>query len=143
MLTELKMMSLEARKAKAPEAGFLTTFLAEVRMRAKDDGNREPTESDMVKVAQRFQKSAEETKSVLEKAGKSYEMQDMELAILEKFLPKAISDEETKNIVLMVMQENNAVSMKDMGTVMAVLRSKYGHTIDMKKAGEFFKEQIC
>ncbi len=65
-----------------------------------------------------------------------------EIQIIEKYLPSQLSESEIEKICKEVIQMNNASSMKDMGKVMGVLKSKYGDVIDFSKASNILKSLL-
>ena len=69
------------------------------------------------------------------------EVEQNEYDVLISFLPKQLSDEETKNICEKIISELNASSLKDMGKVMGELK-KYGDEIDLAKAGGLLKQLL-
>ena len=70
------------------------------------------------------------------------EVEQNEYDVLISFLPKQLSDEETKNICEKIISELNALSLKDMGKVMGELKKKYGDEIDLAKAGGLLKQLL-
>ena len=56
------------------------------------------------------------------------------------FLPKQLSDSETRKICEEAIAQLSANSIKDMGKVMGELKSKYPDNLDFSKAGVFLKE---
>ncbi|MFW8594966.1 GatB/YqeY domain-containing protein [Cribrihabitans neustonicus] len=66
-----------------------------------------------------------------------------EIAIIEEFLPKQLSDEEVEGAVKAAVEETGAESIRDMGKVMAALKAKYTGQMDFAKAGPLVKDQLC
>ena len=62
-----------------------------------------------------------------------------EIAIIQSFMPKQLSDEDAKAAVAAVIKAVGAASVKDMGKVMAELKAKYAGQMDMAKAGAIVK----
>ena len=62
-----------------------------------------------------------------------------EISIINSFLPKQMSDEETKNICKKVIENLQAKSIKDMGKVMGVLKKEYGDVLDFSKVSNIIK----
>ena len=58
------------------------------------------------------------------------------------FLPKQLSEEETKKICEDVIKSVGASSMKDMGKVMGALKSKHSDTLDFSKVSSIIKELL-
>ena len=62
-----------------------------------------------------------------------------EITVIQSFMPKQMSDEEAKAAVAGVIAAVGATSVKDMGKVMAELKTKYAGQMDMGKAGGIVK----
>ena len=67
-------------------------------------------------------------------------IEENEHKILSDYLPKQLSEEETKKICSEVAQKLGASSIKDMGKVMGELKKNYSDTLDFSKAGSILKE---
>ena len=65
-----------------------------------------------------------------------------EIAIIERFLPKQMSDDEIAGVVKTLIAETGAESMKDMGKIMGALKSKYAGQLDMGKANGIIKSLL-
>ncbi len=62
-----------------------------------------------------------------------------EIAVIQSFMPKQLSEEEAKAVVAEVIKAIGASGIKDMGKVMAELKAKYAGQLDMGKAGGIVK----
>ncbi len=62
-----------------------------------------------------------------------------EIDIIQSYMPKQMSEDEAKAAVAAVIKAVGAASVKDMGKVMAELKSKYAGQMDMAKAGAIVK----
>lgn len=60
--------------------------------------------------------------------------EEAEIAVIERFLPKQLSDEEAQAAIANIIAELGAASMKDMGRVMAQVKEKLGTSIDPARA---------
>ena len=67
-------------------------------------------------------------------------IEENEHKILSDYLPKQLSEEETKKVCSEVAQKLGASSIKDMGKVMGELKKNYSDTLDFSKAGSILKE---
>ena len=65
-----------------------------------------------------------------------------EIAIIESFLPKAMSAEETDAAIAGVLGEIGASCIKDMGRVMAELRGRYAGRMDFAKVSTVVKSKL-
>ena len=65
-----------------------------------------------------------------------------EVAVLEQFLPKPLSEEEILAIVTSTIQEIGASGMKDMGKVMGVVSKKLAGQADGKTISSIVKQKL-
>ena len=65
-----------------------------------------------------------------------------EIKIINEFLPKQLSDEDTKKICLETIKTVGASSTKDMGKVMGALKKKYSDVLDFSKVSQITKENL-
>ena len=65
-----------------------------------------------------------------------------ELAVIESFLPKQMSEDEAKAAIAALVAEAGATSVKDMGAVMALVKARLQGQIDMSKASGMVKAAL-
>ena len=65
-----------------------------------------------------------------------------EVSLLSEYLPKQLSEEDTKKNLLRDNFVSGASSLKDMGKVMGELKKNHADTIDFSKAGAILKELL-
>ena len=70
------------------------------------------------------------------------EKEEAEIAVIESFLPKQMSEEEVVAAAKAAIAETGAAGVKDMGKVMAALRERHAGVIDMAKAGAVVKQLL-
>lgn len=70
------------------------------------------------------------------------EKEKAEIAIIERFLPKQMSEAEVEAAIKAIIAETGAASMKDMGKVMGALKAKYVGQMDMGKANGVIKSLL-
>ena len=66
----------------------------------------------------------------------------IEIDILSNYLPKQLTEEETKMICVEIIKKTGASSIKDMGKVMNELKTSHSDSIDFSKAGMILKEVL-
>lgn len=101
-------------------------------------------DADIVGMMQGMIKQRRELIELYEK-GKRPELADKErgeIAIIERFLPKALSDADTEAAVKETIATMGAASVKDMGRVMAALKEKYAGQLDPAKASQTVKRLL-
>ena len=79
-----------------------------------------------------------------EKAGRAelVAKEKAELAVIQSYLPKALSDDEVKAGVQALMSELKITSKKDMGTLMKAVMAKYKGQVDGKKVQAILAEVL-
>ena len=70
------------------------------------------------------------------------DIEEQEVGVISQYLPKQISEEDTKKICQEVIKSTGANSIKDMGKVMGELKKNYADSIDFSKAGAIIKELL-
>ncbi len=68
--------------------------------------------------------------------------EEAEIAVIERFLPKQLNEEETKSAIAAAIAKTGAAGMKDMGKVMAELKTAYAGQLDMGKASGLIKSML-
>ena len=113
----------------------------EVRPKGNADGIAEP---DIQSMMQGMIKQRRESIELYEKGNRPElaEKERGEIAIIERFLPKAMSDAETEAAIKEAIAATGAASIKDMGKVMAALREKYAGQLDPAKASQTVKRVL-
>jgi len=98
----------------------------------------------VVDVLQKMVKQRRESITMFEQGGRAElaAKEQSELDVIEGFLPKQMSEDETKAAIDGIKAEVGASSIKDMGRVMAVLKERHGTVIDMSKASALVKAAL-
>ena len=65
-----------------------------------------------------------------------------EIAVIERFLPRQMSDDEVEKEVDTVIAEFSALTLKDMGRVMGALKERFPGRMNFGKASGFLKEKL-
>ena len=112
---------------------------AEIASRTKDQ--KEMSDSDLTAILKKMIKQRNESCEVYKKAGRNelLENETKEIEVISAFLPKQLSEEETKKICEEAIKSSGASSMKDMGKVMGVLKAKHADTLDFSKVSLIIK----
>jgi len=102
------------------------------------------SESEELKVLQSLAKQRKESIKMFKDGGREdlVEQESKELEIIDKYLPKMMTDEEIKTIVKKSIDEVGAQSLADIGKVMPIIMKKGGGMIDGKKAQLFLRELL-
>ena len=105
---------------------------------------KETDENDIKQLLKKMIKQRSESIEIYKKNNREdlLKVEEDEVSILSNYLPKQLSDEETKNICLEIVKKINAQSIKDMGKVMGELKKNYSDNLDFSKAGAILKEVL-
>lgn len=112
----------------------------ELRTAANKPEDDELVTDVLLKMAKQRRESIE-----MYEAGGRQELADkekVELAVIEEFLPKQMSEDETRAAIAAIKAEIGAEGMKDMGRLMGELKGRHGATLDMSKASGLVKEAL-
>ena len=105
---------------------------------------KETDDEDIKKLLKKMVKQRAESIDIYKKNNRTdlLEVEQNEDDILTSFLPKQLSEEETKKICGDVISKIGANSLKDMGKVMGELKKTHADEIDFSKAGSMIKELL-
>jgi uncharacterized protein YqeY len=70
------------------------------------------------------------------------QQEEEEIAVIESFLPKQMSEEEIAGAAKAAIAETGAAGVKDMGKVMGLLRDRHAGLMDMARAGAIVKQLL-
>ena len=103
---------------------------------------KETDDLDIKKLLKKMIKQRVESIDIYKKNNRQdlLEVEQKEHDILSSFLPKQLTDEETKKICSELVNSLGANSIKDMGKVMGELKKNYSDNLDFAKAGTLLKE---
>ena len=68
------------------------------------------------------------------------QIEENEVKIMSEYLPKQLSENDTKKLCEQVINKINASSLKDMGKVMGELKKNHSDSVDFSLAGKIIKE---
>jgi uncharacterized protein YqeY len=102
-------------------------------------------EDEILQMFQSMIKQRRESIALYEQGGRLElaEQEREEIAIIERFLPKALSEAETEAAIKAVIAEIGAAGIKDMGKVMASLRERFAGRMDFGKASGAVKKILA
>ena len=103
---------------------------------------KETDDDDIKKLIKKMIKQRAESIEIYQKNNRNdlLEIEQAEVAVLSEYLPKQLSEEETKKICSQIIEKTGASSIKDMGKVMGELKKDYSDSIDFSKAGLLIKD---
>ncbi|HYG46538.1 MAG TPA: GatB/YqeY domain-containing protein [Allosphingosinicella sp.] len=98
----------------------------------------------VTEVLQKMVKQRRESVALYEQGGRQElaDAENAEIAVIEGFLPRQMSEDEAKAAIDAIVAETGASSLKDMGKVMAALKEKHAGGLDMSKASGLVKARL-
>ncbi|MBQ3922997.1 MAG: GatB/YqeY domain-containing protein [Spirochaetales bacterium] len=133
-LKKAKMTAMkEHNKVKSDTLGVAIAKAMLVNTEKKAKGE-ELTDPDMIGILQKTVKELEEEKSNYVQLGRNDDAAnvDAQIGYIAEYLPKMISDDEIREIIM-------GMDDKSVGTVMKTFKSQYAGQVDMKKVQEILK----
>ena len=105
---------------------------------------KETDDEDIKKLLKKMIKQRNESVEIYKKNKRDdlLKIEQGEIDLLSTYLPKQLSEEETKKICSEIISKVGAQSIKDMGKVMGELKKNYSDSIDFSKAGSMLKELL-
>ena len=127
-----------------PTLRLVVSAIKDAEIAGRTKGKKEISDSEVSAILKKMIKQRNESCEVYKKAGRNelLENEIKEIEVISTFLPKQLSEAETKKICEEAIKSSGASSMKDMGKVMGVLKSKHADTLDFSKVSLIIKELL-
>ena len=97
-----------------------------------------PADDDQLvtEVLQKMIKQRRESVDLYRKGGREElaATEEAEIAVIERFLPQQLGEDEARAVVQAILAETGASSMKDMGRVMALVKERHATSIEPARA---------
>jgi uncharacterized protein YqeY len=145
---DIKAATITAMKSGDKESlGTLRLVSAAIKNRdieARTGGAPKDDDSLVTEVLQKMVKQRRESADIYRKNGRDDRAQteESEIAVIERFLPRQLSDEEAQAQIQAIVAETGASSMKDMGRVMALVKERLGGSIEPARASGLVKAAL-
>ena len=125
------------------KAGTLRTLLAKLKDR-QINTRQELTDNDCINVIKTLVKQRKEAAKMYDdaKRPKLAEKEKIELAILETYLPKMMTEQETRTLIENVINETGAKDISDIGKVMSIVMQRGEGKVDGKNANIILRELL-
>tara|TARA_B100001027_G_scaffold80949_1_gene55444 strand:+ start:71 stop:532 length:462 start_codon:yes stop_codon:yes gene_type:complete len=143
--TEYKNALKAKDKTKISTYRLILSSIKDLDISNRSGPNKKETDDeDVKKLLKKMVKQRAESIDIYEKNKREdlLEVEQNEYNILTGFLPKQLSEEETKKICLEIISKLKVNSIKDMGKVMGELKKSHADEIDFGKAGTLIKELL-
>lgn len=150
MLREKITESLKAAMIAKDEASVSTLRMINAAIKQKDidvarpRGDQQISPEEVLSLMQGMIKQRRESIELYKQGGRQelVDKENAEIAAIEKFLPKQMSEDEVRGVVKGLIASTGAAGIKDMGKIMGVLKTQYAGQLDMGKASGIIKEML-
>ena len=143
--TEYKNALKAKDKTKISTYRLILSSIKDLDITNRSGPNKKETDDeDIKKLLKKMVKQRAESIDIYKKNNRKdlLEVEQSEYDILTGFLPKQLSEEETKKICTDIIAKLGASSVKDIGKVMGELKKLHSDEIDFSKAGPLIKELL-
>ena len=145
---DIKAATITAMKSgNKDEVGTLRLVQAAIKNRdieARTGGAPKDDDALVTEVLQKMIKQRRESAEVYRKGNREDRAaaEEGEIAVIERFLPAQLSEEEAQTKIREIVAETGASSMKDMGRVMALVKERLGTSIEPARASSLVKAAL-
>ncbi len=143
--TEYKSALKSKDKSKISTYRLILSSIKDLDISNRSGPNKKETDDDDIKkLFKKMVKQRTESIEIYKKNNRSdlLEVEQKEHDILCSFLPKQLSDDDTKKICEQTISSLGATSIKDMGKIMGELKKQHADEIDFSKAGALLKQLL-
>ena len=144
LFTEIQSHVKDAMKAgEKLRVSTLRMLVAAIKQK-EIDTRTELSDDDVISIIEKQMQQRYEAAEQYEAAGRNelFEKESQEALILKAYLPEKLGRDEVAEMIERIISDMGAVSMKEMGTIMASLKNEAGSKIDMKLASQMVREII-
>jgi uncharacterized protein YqeY len=141
--SQLKEAMKAGQKRRVDTIRMINAALKDKDIEARGAG-KSVTDEDILALLQKMVKSRKESLDIYEKAGRTdlATQESEEIAIIQSFLPQQLSEAEAEAAITAAIAATGAASIKDMGKVVAALKSEYAGRMDFAKASALVKAKL-
>jgi uncharacterized protein YqeY len=144
--TALKQAMREKATARLSTLRLINAAIKDRDIAARAEGHDDGVpDDDLLAILGKMAKQRLESARAYEEAGRIdlSERERQEITVIEEFLPKQLSSDEVTAAVNEAISETDASSIRDMGTVMGVLKARYTGQMDFGTVGPLVKDRLC
>ncbi len=141
---QMKEAMKSGQKRRLDTIRLITAALKDKDIEARGLG-KTVSDDDILSLLQKMVKSRQESLEIYDKAGREdlALVEREEIGIIQTFLPKPMDEAEAAAAIEAAIAEVGATSIKDMGKVVGVLKSKYSGKMDFAKASGVVKAKLA
>ena len=141
---DLKTAMRAGEKDRVGTIRLITSAIKSADIDARPSGKGDISDADIVNVMAKMIKQRRDSIEQFTNGGRPElaAKEQAEIEVIEGYLPKQLGDADMKAAIVKAIAEVGAVTGKDMGKVMAALKTAYAGQMDFGKAGGVVKELL-
>jgi uncharacterized protein YqeY len=141
---QLKASMKAGDAARTSTLRMILARLKDVDIAARPKGIDRVPEEEIVGMLRGMVKSRRESVELYRQGNRQdlVDKEEAEIAVIESFLPRQMDETAMQQAIAAAIAETGATGIRDMGKVMAALRSRHAATLDMAKAGPMVKARL-
>ena len=136
-------MKTAMRAKETARLGTIRLLLAAMKQREVDE-RIELTDADVIGVIEKMLKQRRDSIAAFDSANRTdlSDIEKAEVAVLQTYMPKQLSDEEINQIISQVIADTGAQGAKDMGKVVGLVKPLVAGVADMGKVSGLIKARL-
>ena len=141
----LKQAVLDQDRRRACTLRLINAAIKDRDIAARTKGNGKMSDTEILELLATMVKQREESQTTYEDAGRLdlAEQEAEEIIIIREFMPRQLDDQEVASAVRDVITEVGASGLRDMGKIMATLKSRFPGQIDACHASKLAKAHLA
>lgn len=142
---DLKTAMLAREKQRTGALRLIAAAIKDRDIVARGAGQEKASDTELVDLLAKMVKQRLESARIYEENGRAElaEQERAEIAVIEHYLPKQLSEDEAKSAIAKVIADIGASGVKDMGKVMAELKARHAGQMDFSKASAAVKAALA
>lgn len=136
-------MKSAMRSKDSARLGAIRLLLSAIKQKEVDE-RIELSNDNIVSIIDKMLKQRRDSIDAFKKANRNdlVEKEEFEVKVLQEYMPKQLSDLEIEEFIINAIKASGANSMKDMGSIMNVLKPKLAGKANMAEVSKKIKEKL-
>ena len=136
-------MKSAMRSKDSSRLGTIRLLLAAIKQKEVDE-RVELVDADIISIIDKMLKQRRDSIDAFNKAGRKdlVEKEEFEVNVLQGYMPQQLSEKEVEEIIIDAIQSAGANSMRDMGTIMNILKPKLAGKTNMGDVSKKIKTKL-
>jgi uncharacterized protein YqeY len=136
-------MKSAMRSKDSSRLGTIRLLLAAIKQKEVDE-RVELVDADIISIIDKMLKQRRDSIDAFNKAGRKdlVEKEEFEVNVLQGYMPQQLSEKEVEEIIIDAIQSAGANSMREMGTIMNILKPKLAGKTNMGDVSKKIKTKL-